>query len=423
MRVTEHNLDSLREKIRLLQEENQELKKLLEQHDITYVANETTDQPKVPDEYDEDQGARIIPFPLNENTAKEFFKYFWGRTDVYAKRGKNGGYFPQCENSFDKTKCPKVRGERTFCDEDCPNRKWKALEPWIILRHLRGVKDDCSDVIGVYPLFQNNTCRFLVFDFDNHEKDSYKTDDANTDDVWQSEMDALRTICERDGIDHLVERSRSGKGAHLWLFFAEPISAAIARSFGFALLDRGASSINLPSFKYYDRMYPSQDVLSKLGNLVALPLQGRALKSGNSAFVDSSWNAWPDQWKKLHEIHRLTGQEVLQYLEKWKKEATCDTKPTKYRDAGHTIRPWKSDEHFHPEDVVENTIHLVLDNGIYVDELNLMPRLINRLKGMATIDNPEYWMNLRTGRSNYYNLRTISVFSNLTITNPNCSIT
>ena len=153
-----------------------------------------------------------------------------------------------------------------------------------------------SDVLGVYPLFPDGTCRFIVFDFDNHEKGAEKTDFANTNNEWHEEVDALRLICERNGITPLVERSRSGRGAHVWIFFKKPIAASLARNFGFLLLDKGSSSINLKSFHYYDRMYPSQDVASSIGNLIALPLQGRALKNGNSAFVDKNWNAYPDQW-------------------------------------------------------------------------------------------------------------------------------
>ena len=88
----------------------------------------------------------------------------------------------------------------------------------------------------------------------------------------------------------------------------------MARSFGFALLDRGAVSINMPSFKYYDRMYPSQDVLSKIGNLVALPLQGRALENGNSAFIDENWNAYPDQWETLRSIRKIPEQEIISFI-------------------------------------------------------------------------------------------------------------
>ena len=108
----------------------------------------------------------------------------------------------------------------------------------MILKHLLGEKEDCTDVLGVYPLLPDSTCRFIVFDFDNHEKDAYKNDDANTDELWKNEVDSLRNICKRANIDHLVERSRSGRGAHLWIFFRTAIPASLARSFGYALLSR-----------------------------------------------------------------------------------------------------------------------------------------------------------------------------------------
>ncbi len=65
----------------------------------------------------------------------------------------------------------------------------------------------------------NGTCRFIVFDFDNHEKGAEATDFANTDNEWHKEVDALRKMCEMNGIKPLVGRSRSGKGAHVWIFF------------------------------------------------------------------------------------------------------------------------------------------------------------------------------------------------------------
>ena len=89
---------------------------------------------------------------------------------------------------------------------------------------MRGNSYVAKDVIGVYPLFSDGTCRFLVFDFDNHEKNAEKRDFANTDDTWIEEVEAMRDICTLNGIEPLVERSRSGKGAHIWIFFDKPIS-------------------------------------------------------------------------------------------------------------------------------------------------------------------------------------------------------
>jgi len=175
--------------------------------------------------------------------------------------------------------------------KDCNNRSWTKLQAFHIEAHLIGKKDDASDVVGIYPLFPDGTCRFLVFDFDNHDKGSEGNDNANSDDTWIEEVNALREICNKAKIPTLVKRSQSGRGAHLWIFFNAPIDASLVRRFGTALLDKGTESVNLKSFHYYDRMLPAQDALNngELGNLIALPLQGQALKDGNSAFIDEKW--------------------------------------------------------------------------------------------------------------------------------------
>jgi len=301
MNIEAYDLDSLRKIVRTLQKENEALKCQLKKADIAFDApNPFEETIEGINEYDPDQGERILGRYITEDLAKRYFAMFWGREDVYAKRGKNGGYFPQCDNRWNDALCPKQRGEKMFCD-DCEHTKWTKLDLKKIVSHLVGKKEDGTDVLGVYPLLPDGTCRFIVFDFDNHEKDAEKTDFANTDDEWHDEVDALRKMCEKNGIKSLVERSRSGRGAHVWIFFKRPIAASLARNFGFLLLDKGSTSINLKSFHYYDRMYPSQDVASRIGNLIALPLQGQALTSGNSAFVDENWNAYPDQWKVLLE--------------------------------------------------------------------------------------------------------------------------
>ena len=114
----------------------------------------------------------------------DFYKLFWGRQDVYAKRGTKGGYYPQCDNRWSNSVCPKQKGEKQNCS-DCKNRKWTKLSIETVLKHLLGNKQDGSDVIGVYPLFPDGTCRFIVFDFDNHEKGAEKSDYANIDNEWQ----------------------------------------------------------------------------------------------------------------------------------------------------------------------------------------------------------------------------------------------
>ncbi len=116
----------------------------------------------------------------------------------------------KCDNRWDAKLCPKQRGEKMICD-DCDNKKWTKLDVKKIVAHLLGYKEDGSDVIGIYPLLPDGTCRFIVFDFDNHEKGAEATDFANADVEWHKEVDALRKICEINGIHPLVERSRSGE--------------------------------------------------------------------------------------------------------------------------------------------------------------------------------------------------------------------
>ena len=406
MNVEAYDVDSLRKMVRILEYENRLLKDKLKKASIPYdEVNPFEEKIENAEEYDLDQGNRIVNPPyITEKMAIRFFSMFWGREDVYARRGKNGGYFPQCDNRWNDRLCPKQRKEKVFCDE-CENTKWTRLDVKKIIAHLLGFKEDGSDVIGVYPLLPNGTCRFIVFDFDNHEKGAEATDFANTDNEWHKEVDALRKMCELNGIRPLVERSRSGKGAHVWIFFKKAIPAATARNFGFLLLDKGSTSINLKSFHYYDRMYPSQDVTSSIGNLIALPLQGQALKNGNSAFVDENWNAYPDQWDTLfNKTDKLGVEDIEQYMTKWQGELAEARGMLANIDKNSRPKPWKKKCEFSKADVV-GKLHMVLGNGVYIDTLNLMPRIQNQIRSLAAFDNPEFYKNKRLGYSNYYNFR------------------
>ena len=408
MNIEAYDAESLRRLVRLLEYENRLLKDKLKKENIPYEEiNPFEETIENAEEYDLDQGARIVhPTFITEKMAIRFFSMFWGREDVYAKRGKTGGYFPQCDNRWNDKLCPKQRGEKVFCDE-CENKKWTKLDVKKITAHLLGYKEDGSDVIGVYPLLPDGTCRFIVFDFDNHEKGAEATDFANVNTEWHKEVDALRKMCEINGIHPLVERSRSGKGAHVWIFFQKAIPASLARNFGFLLLDKGSESINMKSFHYYDRMYPSQDVASGVGNLIALPLQGQALKNGNSAFVDKNWNAYPDQWDALfNRTEKLRIEDIEKYMMKWQAELAESKGKLAGTDMSNRPKPWKKKCEFAKRDVV-GKLHMVLSNGVYVDTLNLMPRIQNQIRSLAAFDNPEYYKNRRLGYSNYYNFSAV----------------
>lgn len=170
MNMEAYNLDSLRKLVRNLQEENRRLKTQLDKANIAYEPFHVFDGGiESREKYDPDQGGRIVSKYITEDLAKQYFAMFWGRTDVYAKRGTKGGYFPQCDNRWNERKCPKQRGEKVNC-ENCEHRAWTKLEPKKIMEHLLGYREDGADVLGIYPLFPDGTCRFIVFDFDNHEK-------------------------------------------------------------------------------------------------------------------------------------------------------------------------------------------------------------------------------------------------------------
>lgn len=192
-------------------------------------------------------------------------------------------------------------------------------------------------------------------------------------------------------IDALLERSRSGRGAHLWIFFTERIPAKLARKFGFALLDKGAETVNMKSFRYYDRMLPAQNHVPDggIGNLIALPLQGQALREGNSAFIDENWDAYPDQWKALMQTKRLSREKLEECIKDWLPE---DQFESSIENEATRIKPWEYQQKFYQEDV-QGSMKIVLSNLVYVDTGNLKYRLQNRVRRLAAFLNPVYFKN------------------------------
>ena len=411
MRDSIENISQLQKKLNDLQLENQILKNILDKAGLSYHKElSKLRQSGSKEAFDPEQGKRIIhPQAITENMANQFFSMFWGRQDVYAKRSVNketgkAAYYPQC-NNFWTNVCHKKIKDGINC-KNCKNRSYKTITKKDILNHLQGNAYNASDVIGVYPLLSNGTCRFMVFDFDNHDKDAEEKDFANSDDTWVEEVESMREICVLNGIEPLVERSRSGRGAHVWIFFDKPIDASFVRKFGFALLDKGAEQINLKSFKYYDRMLPAQDSLpedSAVGNLIALPLQGKALQDGNSAFIDGNWNAYPNQWETLFNKPRLSQEFLEEKIKEWSN--IIDDIAANAAESDRE-KPWNRMQHFNKNDV-EGKLHIILSNGIYVDNTNLKAAMQNRIRRMAAISNPVFYKNQAIGTSNYDTARWI----------------
>ena len=392
------NIESLKNRISFLENENRLLKKRLDEAGISYddIAGDSNEA--TVELFDPDQGARIKRFEVTDKIASVFFMMFCrGRKDVYnlrytnPKSGKNG-YYTQCFNRWDRN-CHIQKRDGVRC-KDCELRAYKPITLPLIKAHMNGTDPNGNDVVAIYPMLENNLCQLLVFDFDNHAKGAEQEDYANVDDSWKEEINALRRICKNLNVDAVVERSRSGQGAHLWIFFKEMIPARLARRFGFALLEKGAESVNLKSFKYYDRMIPTQDALPEggLGNVIALPLQGMALKDGNSAFVDENWNAYEDQLKVLAGTKRLTKQEVEDYLSLWYSSGTTD-------DEGNET-PWDKSSEIESGSV-KGVVRIVLADRIYIDSTGMTNKTKRQLRRMATFSNKLYFQNQAMDMPNY----------------------
>ena len=393
-------IEKLQTRIQILMDENRLLKERLDEAGISYADIVADIVEEMPELYDPNQGARIKKFEVTDKIASNFFMMFCrGRKDVYDLRytnprsGKNG-YYTQCFNRWDRN-CHIQKKDGIRC-KNCELRAYKPVTLPLIKAHMNGADPNGNDVVAIYPMLENNLCQLLVFDFDNHAKGAEQDDHANTDDGWKEEINALRHICRNLQVDAVVERSRSGRGAHLWIFFKEMIPARLARRFGFAMLEKGAESVNLKSFKYYDRMIPAQDALPEggLGNVIALPLQGMALKSGNSAFVDENWNAYEDQLSVLSGTKRLTRQEIEDCLSLW----YCSGPDGKDDDIDEA--PWDKNSGIEAGSV-KGTVHIVLADRIYIDSSGMPNKAKRQLRRMAAVSNRMYFQNQAMDMPNY----------------------
>ncbi len=213
-----------------------------------------------------------------ENKVALFRSLFRGREDVYPVRWerKDGrsGYSPACALEWKRPLC----GKPAVKCAGCENRKFLPVSDEIIQDHLTG-----KHTIGVYPLLSDETCWFLAADFDKK--------------TWQEDAGAFLDTCNRMGISAALERSRSGKGGHVWIFFDSPVSASLARKLGCSILTRTLEEGHKLSLDSYDRFFPNQDTLPKggFGNLIALPLQWTPREMGNSVFINSEGFPYPDQ--------------------------------------------------------------------------------------------------------------------------------
>ena len=306
----------------------------------------------------------------------ELFKsLFIGREDVYAKRFYNmkkgtSGYVPACANEWVQGVCDKKRYKCT----ECPNKSFIAVNNRVLFNHLKGDDEFCRDVIGTYVMLPNEMTRFLAIDFDEES--------------WQEDVSAVRLVCDQYNIPVAVERSRSGNGAHVWLFFEKPVPAISARKLGSAVLTKVMDKRHEIKLSSYDRMFPNQDTMSKggFGNLIALPLQGKARKDHNTEFVDEAFRSYPDQWEYLYHIKRIAADELDRSL-----SVLCvHGELGELRAEDET--PWerKAENSITAFDFPD-TIKVVEANLLYIEKSGISQKALNKIKRLAAFKNPDFY--------------------------------
>lgn len=301
-----------------------------------------------------------------------FRSLFRGRTDIFANRWQNqqgrSGYSVACNNEWIKGICNKPRIK---C-QDCSHRQFSELSDQVIYRHLAG-----HQVVGLYPLLQDNTCFLLAADFDKGS--------------WQDEVKAMSRACIELKVPHAIEFSRSGNGAHLWIFFEDKVPANEARLLGFGLLDKAMEIYPSLSFDSYDRLFPNQDILPEggFGNLIALPLQREARQMGNSLFVDAELKVIDDQWRYLSQIKRLSKLNLNTLIS----QISPSLKLMSEQDITDTRPPWEITAKPKPLTLESRPkqITVTLANHVYFAMAELPTALSARLRRLASFSNPVFF--------------------------------
>jgi len=321
----------------------------------------------------------LIPLSLEEKVAL-FQSVFKGREDVFARRWystktQKSGYQPVCLNEWRFGFCDK---KKTKCS-DCPNRQLKPLEYNDLYNHLAGRDEYGRDVIGLYPILEDNTCYFLCADFD----------DKTCEHGFKEDVLTYVAVATEWNVPCYIERSRSGNGSHVWIFFENPVLAIKARKLGNALLTEAMLCRGEMALNSYDRLFPNQDTLSDggFGNLVALPLQGTARRNHNSVFVDKDFNEIYDQWAYLKDMHRVTMLHLDWLLQQYAEKTTMG----EFSKSSES-KPWETPTYpiVTAKDFAK-TVTIVRANMLYISLKEISAQVVNHLKRVAAFKNPDFY--------------------------------
>jgi superfamily II DNA or RNA helicase len=352
----------------------------------------------------------LIETPLNnqspqEDKVRSFRSLFKGREDVFPRRFENlktgkSGYAPVCRNEWGAGiyQKPKIAGQ------DNNSRTYVPVSDEIFRNHLKG--NDSNEyagkdfIIGVYPLLTDETCWFLAVDFDKS--------------TWAEDAKAFLETCTNYQVPAFLERSRSGNGGHVWIFFETPIPAALARKLGALLLTTTMNRRPEIGMDSYDRLFPSQDTLPRggFGNLIALPLQKKPRERNNSVFVDQDLNPYPDQWAFLSSIQKMTLQDLERIVKNVEGEGEITGVRAVVLDETEN-EPWKLTPSRKYKEIpitgpLPDYLNLVISNQIYIEKQGLPAPLRNRLIRIAAFQNPEFYKAQAMHLSTYGKPRIIS---------------
>jgi hypothetical protein len=341
-----------------------------------------------------------------------FRSLFRGREDVYPRRFENRrtgktGYAPACGNEWVRGICEKPRVK---CAE-CPHQRFLPVTDDVIRWHLSG-RDDAGEpfVAGVYPLLLDETCFFVAIDFDKGS--------------WRDDASAFIDTCNRLSLPAALERSRSGQGAHVWLFFDEAVPAALARRLASHIVTEVMERRADLGFDSYDRLFPNQDTLPHggLGNLIALPLQKGPRGQGHSLFLDDHLEPWPDQWAFLasvRKVNRTRVETIVQDAER-RDRVLAVRLPPEEEDGDEPWRtpPSHNRRHLTLVGNLPRTLELVLGNQIYIAKDGLDPGLRNHILRLAAFQNPEFYRTQAMRLSTYGKPRVISCAEDHPSTSP-----
>jgi superfamily II DNA or RNA helicase len=326
------------------------------------------------------EGGHRIPYKLliSDEHLQLFMSLFKGRADVFAKRWENrqgrSGYSPACRNEWVRGICRKPRVKCSSCE----HREFTSFTEDIVRDHLSG-----KTTVGVYPLLADETCHFLAVDFDKED--------------WQEDVISFARTCHDKGIECAVERSRSGKGAHVWFFFESHVPARLARRFGCSLLTETMERRHQVGLDSYDRFFPNQDTMPQggLGNLIALPLQAEPAKQGNSLFIDDEFKPYCDQWEYLRSIKQLP-EALIQAIEAEDARKGRVIGVRMSIDDEMSEKPWMIPpsgrvKALQITDPLPLSIKLTLSNLLYIEKKDLPPSVINHIIRTAAFQNPEFY--------------------------------